>query len=78
MVVSNGLTFFDRISGLDMYSHRNGKYLNTMTTKSTDDDEYVTSASRDIQPGETIHMSYNYCLGCTGRNIAYGTAGTVP
>ena len=60
-----------------MYRHRNGKYLNTVT-ESMEDDKLVISASRDIQPGEPIHTSFNACSNCSERSIAYGTAGTFP
>lgn len=66
---------FDRSLGYDMYSHRNGKYLNTVT-KPLRGDKHVIAASRDIRPGEPIHSSYNFCSDCSERAIDYGTAGT--
>lgn len=57
-----------------MYNHRNGKYHNTKCT-TTEGKHHLTEASRDIQPGEQIHNSYNKCKECGGRKIGYGTAG---
>merc|ERR1712113_28904 len=61
----------------DMMSHRNGKWLNTK-----DDyvkDAYETNnfvkvrAKRDIQAGEEIYMSYNFCNDCGNRAYYYGS-----
>jgi hypothetical protein len=57
-----------------MYNHRNGHWLNTKTI-SEEGAKHITIATRDIQEGEQIYVSYNLCLGCGGRRQFYGTGG---
>ena len=56
----------------DLVNHRNGRWKNIDQINSFHDDEDVTViATRDIEPGEPLHLSYNECndLDCLG--IAY-------
>jgi hypothetical protein len=65
---------FIMIPAYDMYNHRNGKWFNTRT----DTEIYVnhvTKATRVIEAGEQIYVSYNQCEECSGREIGYGTGG---
>jgi hypothetical protein len=62
------------IPAYDMYNHRNGKWLNTRTD-TEDDVNHVTKAKRVIEAGEQIHVSYNQCEECGGRDVGYGTGG---
>ena len=58
----------------DFYNHRNGKWLNTETSM-VEDKHHITKASRMIEAGEQIYISYNMCKECEGRKDGYGTAG---
>ena len=56
----------------DLYGHRNGRYFNA--------DAYLTTgkkhelvATRTIEKGEAIHVSYNRCHDCNDRRNTYGT-----
>lgn len=59
----------------DMMSHRNGEWLNTKSNsvhkKTTD---VKVRAKRDIQAGEEIYTSYNFCTDCGNKLTGYGTA----
>lgn len=57
-----------------MYNHRNGKWLNTETTVK-EGEKHVTKATRKIEAGEQVYISYNMCKGCSGRRHYYGTGG---
>ena len=58
----------------DNYNHRNGNWTNTRTI--TVDGEYQeTVATKTIEPGDEIFISYNLCAECGGRKRSYGTAG---
>ncbi|GAX21114.1 hypothetical protein FisN_1Lh211 [Fistulifera solaris] len=58
----------------DMLSHRNGKWLNTECDSIHYNTNDVTvRASRDIQPGEELYTSYNFCVDCSSRDSDYGT-----
>jgi hypothetical protein len=65
---------FIMIPAYDMYNHRNGKWFNTRTD-TEDDVNHVTKAKRVIEAGEQIHVSYNQCEECGGRDVGYGTGG---
>ena len=58
----------------DIYNHRNGRFLNTENEVNTGKD-YTITASRVIEAGEQIYMSYNMCSTCNGRENRYGTGG---
>jgi hypothetical protein len=62
------------IPAYDAYNHRNGKWKNTRT-KIVDGEYHETVASKTIEPGEQILLSYNFCDQCAGRTHQYGTAG---
>jgi spermidine synthase len=59
----------------DMISHRNGKWLNTKSNSVHNKRQDVkVQASRNIQAGEEIYMSYNFCADCGNKARGYGTA----
>jgi spermidine synthase len=59
----------------DMMSHRNGKWLNTKSNSVHKKSTPVTvKASRDIEAGEEIYTSYNFCKDCGNKLTGYGTA----
>jgi hypothetical protein len=62
------------IPAYDNLNHRNGNWTNTITEIEADE-YHVTTATRTIQPGEQILISYNLCEECGGRTSGYGTAG---
>ncbi|CAJ1960288.1 unnamed protein product [Cylindrotheca closterium] len=47
----------------DLYTHRNGKWLNT-ETETVPGEYFKVKALRDISAGEQIHSSYNDCKEC--------------
>lgn len=58
----------------DMLSHRNGKWLNTeCDSVHYNTNDVTVRASRDIQPGEEIYTSYNFCVDCGSRERDFGT-----
>jgi spermidine synthase len=58
----------------DMMSHRNGKWLNTECDSVHGGVSIVhVRASRDIQAGEQLYTSYNFCTDCAGKAMGYGT-----
>jgi len=59
----------------DMMSHGNGHWLNTKIPNSVHDVNrpIVVQASRDIQAGEEIFTTYNFCEDCGNRKLWYGT-----
>jgi hypothetical protein len=65
---------FLMIPAYDFYNHRNGKWLNTQTV-TTEGTHHITKATRTIEPGEELYISYNMCNECAGRRFGYGTAG---
>lgn len=64
------------IPAYDMYNHRNGKWMNAKTNWSMEN-PHVTTASRVIEAGEQICISYDKCPECGGRAQPghYGTGG---
>jgi hypothetical protein len=62
------------IPAYDFYNHRNGKWLNTQTV-TVEGTNHITKATRTIEPGEELYISYNMCNECAGRRFGYGTAG---
>jgi spermidine synthase len=60
------------IPAFDMYSHRNGEWFNTQTDTEVEVN-HVTKATRVIEAGEQIYVSYNQCEECEGRDFGYGT-----
>lgn len=62
------------IPAYDAYNHRNGKWKNTRT-KIVQKKYHETRASKVIEAGEQILLSYNFCDECGGRAYHYGTAG---
>jgi hypothetical protein len=63
------------IPGYDAYNHRNGNWTN-IQSKEVTGHYYQITASRDIQAGEELYNTYNFCTNCGGRKEAYGTPGT--
>jgi hypothetical protein len=62
------------IPAYDAYNHRNGNWTNTKTI--IEEGRYhETTATRTIEEGEQIMISYNMCEECPGRRHGYGTAG---
>lgn len=62
------------IPAYDAYNHRNGNWTNTETTIEFGD-YHETKATRAIEAGEQIYITYNQCKECHGRRVGYGTAG---
>lgn len=61
------------IPAYDNLNHRNGNWTNTNTE--IDVGHYhTTTATKNIEPGEQIYISYNMCEECGGRAHGYGTA----
>jgi len=58
---------------LDMLSHRNGRWLNTVNSNIHWAKPVFLQASRKIEKGEEIYTSYNFCSDCDNRNFGYGT-----
>ena len=59
---------------LDMYNHRNGKWLNVESTSAHDLDSDITAyALRHIKAGEQLQNSYSECMDhdCTFGEIKY-------
>ena len=62
------------IPAYDNLNHRNGNWTNTNTE--IDAGHYhTTTATKTIEAGEQIYISYNMCEECGGRQSGYGTAG---
>ncbi|KAG7368315.1 spermidine synthase [Nitzschia inconspicua] len=61
------------IPAYDAYNHRNGNWTNTKTI--LEEGKYhLTTATKRIEPGQQIMISYNQCEQCPGRKFGYGTA----
>ena len=60
---------------LDLLSHRNGYWYNTVSNSIRHDldDDVELMASRPIQAGEELYHSYTHCTDCGGRAETYGT-----
>jgi spermidine synthase/S-adenosylmethionine/arginine decarboxylase-like enzyme len=59
----------------DMLNHRNGRWTNVHSTKVHHDDpdhNIKVYATRDIQPNEQLHLSYNECADCDDFRMSYG------
>jgi hypothetical protein len=56
----------------DMYNHRNGKWLNTRP-KMTEGKRHEMYASKTIEKGDEIYLSYNQCIDCFNRHFNFGT-----
>lgn len=63
------------IPAYDNLNHRNGNWTNTITEIEVEE-YHITTATKTINPGEQIYISYNMCEECGGRRSGYGTAGT--
>ena len=63
------------IPAYDAYNHRNGNWTNTETIIEWGQ-HHETRATRPIEAGEQIYITYNQCNNCFGREFGYGTAGT--
>jgi len=63
------------IPAYDMYNHRNGNWTNAKTNWQTYE-PHVTTATRTIEAGEQVYISYDKCPECGGRAKPgyYGTA----
>jgi len=57
----------------DMMSHRNGKYQNTEDVNVHSTKPIKVRASRAVEAGEEIYVSYNMCGDCRNRYETYGT-----
>jgi len=57
----------------DMFSHRNGYWLNTKSNSANTGSDIVVRAKREIKVGEQLYTSYNMCEDCGGRLTSYGT-----
>jgi hypothetical protein len=64
----------------DVIGHRNGDHVNahhSAVTKSHDPDSsqaVVVEASRKLEPGQEVFITYNFCNQCQNRRFGYGTA----
>jgi hypothetical protein len=56
----------------DFYNHRNGYFCNTVS-RINHEESHEVRASRTIEAGEQIYLSYNFCTDCGGRKHRYGT-----
>ncbi|KAL3914815.1 MAG: hypothetical protein SGILL_005941 [Bacillariaceae sp.] len=61
------------IPAYDAYNHRNGNWTNAAQDV-IPKKYHETTASRDIQVGEQVLISYDKCEECGGRHFGYGTA----
>lgn len=66
---------FMMIPAYDFYNHRNGEWHNA-DSEWEYGEYHETRASRSIEAGEQIYISYDRCPICSGRSEGYGTAGT--
>jgi len=57
----------------DMMSHRNGLWLNTYSNNVHQGEDVKVRAKRDIEEGEEIYTTYNFCEDCGARKLSYGT-----
>ena len=57
----------------DLLNHRNGKWLNTMSNDIDWETDAIVQASRDIEAGEQLYGSFNFCASCGNRLTGYGT-----
>ena len=62
------------IPAYDNLNHRNGNWTNT-NTEIEPGQYHLTTATKTIEAGEQIYISYNMCEECGGRTSGYGTAG---
>jgi SET domain len=60
------------IPAYDSYNHRNGNWTSTDTSIKIGK-YHETVATRTIEAGEEIYLSYNLCKHCGGRKLDYGT-----
>jgi hypothetical protein len=60
------------IPAYDAYNHRNGNWTSTDTSIKFGQ-YHETVATRAIETGEEIFLSYNLCKHCGGRKLDYGT-----
>ena len=62
----------------DMISHRNGNWTNTKLVEGVsvhdEDHDIIVQASRDINAGEEIYTTYNFCEDCGARAETFGTS----
>ena len=57
----------------DMFSHRNGPWLNTKSNSVHAGSDVTIRAKRNIKAGEQLYTSYNMCEDCSNRATTYGT-----
>ena len=62
------------IPAYDNLNHRNGNWTNT-NTEIEIGHYHITTATKPIEAGDQIYISYNMCEECGGRRSGYGTAG---
>ncbi|KAL3915185.1 MAG: hypothetical protein SGILL_005765 [Bacillariaceae sp.] len=64
------------IPAYDAYNHRNGNWTNAAQelVRKRNTRWHETTATRTIEPGEQILISYDKCAECEGRHFEYGTA----
>ena len=55
----------------DMFNHRNGKWHNLDSTKVSSGEDVVVFASRNVEKGEQLYLSYNECADCIGYAWTY-------
>ena len=58
---------------LDLIGHRNGRHTNAVHNRIFHDDPVQLYASRALQAGEEVLISYNLCEDCGHRHLDYGT-----
>ena len=60
------------IPAYDAYNHRNGNWT-SLDSEIKIGEYHQTAATRTIEAGEEIYLSYNLCNQCGGRKHDYGT-----
>lgn len=61
----------------DMSSHRNGLWTNVDSTSVDNFADVLVRSSREIEAGEELYITYNFCKECNLRRTNYGTGDIV-
>jgi len=63
---------------LDMVNHRNGRWTNIESNSAHEGKDIRVYATRDIEAGEQLHISYNECTDCHIDDFSYAHTYTLP
>uniref|UniRef100_A0A7S4MR63 PABS domain-containing protein n=1 Tax=Odontella aurita TaxID=265563 RepID=A0A7S4MR63_9STRA len=55
----------------DMINHRNGRWKNTDSNSAHEGKDITVFATRNVEAGEQLHLSYNECADCAGNAHSY-------